>query len=313
MQQKLATRLNSFRLRQGAKLTVQQALKEIAAVPGISAVELNYPQHFIAENSETLKHAKESGLAITALNLRYDGPDFNLGAFTHPAKENREKAITISMKAAQVAAANGIDHVILWMGQDGYDYPFQADYAQLWDYEIDGFRKVASVSNNVRVSVEYKPCDPRRFALIRNMGEALTAVSDVNMSNFGVTLDYCHLLMAGENPAFAASLALKKGKLFGVHLNDGYGPADDGLMVGTVSLWQTLELLWELKKGAFKGTIYFDTFPDRMDPAVECAANAAMVQKLQAALEKMPLDQLKNAQNGQDAGMTTQLFHGLLI
>lgn len=313
MQQKLATRLNSFRLRQGAKLTVQQALKDISAVPGISAVELNYPQHFIAENSETLKHAKDSGLAITALNLRFDGPDFNLGAFTHPAKENREKAITISMKAAEVAAENGIDHVILWMGQDGYDYPFQADYNQLWDYEIEGFRKVAGVSQDVRVSVEYKPCDPRRFALIRNMGEALTAVNDVGMANFGVTLDYCHLLMAGENPAFAASLALKKGKLFGVHLNDGYGTADDGLMVGTVSLWQTLELLWELKKGDFKGTIYFDTFPDRMDPAAECAANAAMVRKLQAALEQMSLEELKAAQNNQDAVIATKLFHELLM
>jgi xylose isomerase len=313
MQQKLATRLNSFRLRQGTKLTVQQALKEIAAVAGISAVELNYPQHFTAENSETLKHAKESGLAITALNLRYDGPEFNLGAFTHPAKDNREKAITLSMKAAEVAAEHGIDHVILWMGQDGYDYPFQADYAQLWNYEIEGFRKVANVSQHVRVSVEYKPCDPRRFALIRNMGEALTAVSDVGLSNFGVTLDYCHLLMAGENPAFAASLALKKGKLFGVHLNDGYGPADDGLMVGTVSLWQTLELLWELKKGEFKGTIYFDTFPDRMDPAAECAANAAMVRKLQAALEKMSPAELKAAQDKQDAVTATHLFHNLLL
>jgi xylose isomerase len=313
MQQKLATRLNSFRLRQGGKLTVAQALQDISKVKGISAVELNYPQHFINENANTLKHAKDSGLAITALNLRYDGPDFTLGAFTHPHKENREKAIAISIQAAEVAAANAIDHVILWMGPDGYDYPFQADYSQLWNYEIEGFRKVACVAKEVRVSVEYKPCDPRRFSLIRNMGEALMAVSDVDMANFGVTLDYCHLLMAGENPAFAAALALQRNKLFGVHLNDGYGPADDGLLVGTVSLWQTLELLWELKKGNFKGTIYFDTFPDRMDPAAECAANVAMVRKLQAALEKMSLPDIKAAQGNQDAVTATKLFHDLLL
>jgi xylose isomerase len=138
-------------------------------------------------------------------------------------------------------------------------------------------------------------------------------VSDVGLPNFGVTLDYCHLLMAGENPAFAAALALKQGKLFGVHLNDGYGPADDGMMVGTVSLWQTLELLWELRKADFKGTIYFDTFPDRMDPAVECAANVAMIRKLQFALEKMPLAELKKAQSAQNAVLATRLFHDLLL
>jgi sugar phosphate isomerase/epimerase len=313
MQQKLATRLNSFRLHQGQKLSVEQALRDIAKVEGISAVELNFPQHFSDGNVDVLKQAQSCGLAITALNLRYDGPDFIHGAFTHPNKDNRDKAISISIHAAEVAAANNIDHVILWMGPDGYDYPFQADYRQLWDFEIEGFRRVASVAPDVRVSVEYKPSDPRRFSLVRNMGEALTAVSDVGLPNFGVTLDYCHLLMAGENPAFAAALALKQGKLFGVHLNDGYGPADDGMMVGTVSLWQTLELLWELRKADFKGTIYFDTFPDRMDPAVECAANVAMIRKLQFALEKMPLAELKKAQSAQNAVLATRLFHDLLL
>jgi xylose isomerase len=313
MQQKLATRLNSFRLHKGQKLSVEQALRDISKVEGISAVELNFPQHFSDGSVDVFKQAQSCGLAITALNLRYDGPDSIHGAFTHPNKDNREKAILISMRAAEVAAANDIDHVILWMGPDGYDYPFQADYRQLWDFEIEGFRRVAGVAPDVRVSVEYKPSDPRRFSLIRNMGEALTAVSDVGLPNFGVTLDYCHLLMAGENPAFAAALALKQGRLFGVHLNDGYGPADDGLMVGTVSLWQTLELLWELRKANFIGTIYFDTFPDRMDPAAECAANVAMVRKLQAALEKMPIAKLKEAQNAQDAVSATRLFHDLLL
>lgn len=313
MQQRLATRLNSFRLKHGEKLDPETALRDVARVAGISAVELNYPQHFSNDNAEIVQIAKDCGLAITALNLRYDGSGFTHGAFTHPIPENRQKAIDISMRAAEVAAANNIDHVILWMGPDGYDYPFQCDYQQLWDFEIEGFRQVAEVARGVRVSVEYKPSDPRRFSLIRNMGEALLAVSDVGLDNFGVTLDYCHLLMAGENPAFAASLALKRGKLFGVHLNDGYGQADDGLMVGTVSLWQTLELLWELKKGKFDGTIYFDTFPDRVEPAAECAANVAMIRKLQECLEAVPSKKLYMAQHSQDPVAASRIFQDILM
>lgn len=313
MSLRLATRLNSFRLKGGNKISTAEALKAVAAVKGIGAVELNYPQHFTGESADVFKLAGDLGLAVTALNVRYDGADFTHGAFTHPVAANRDKAIAISMEAAEVAAKHGIDHVILWMGPDGYDYLFQADYAVLWQMEIDAFRRVADVSPQTRVSVEYKPADPRRYALIRNMGEALVAVSDVDRKNFGVTLDYCHLLMASENPAFAAALALAKQKLFGVHINDGYGPADDGLMVGTVTLWQTVELLWVLKQGDFNGTFYFDTFPDRLDPSAECAANVAMMQRLWALVDRVPVAEVRKAQAAQDAVTANRLFQDALL
>ncbi|NJM30143.1 MAG: TIM barrel protein [Rhizobiales bacterium] len=313
MTQRYATRLNSFRIREGQKIGAAAALREVAKVKGISAVELNYPQHFMGENEDLLAAARDSGLAVTALNLRYDGPDYAHGAFTHPTAANRDKAMRISMEAAEKAAQHDIDHVILWMGPDGYDYPFQCDYRALWNMEIDGFRRVASISKNVRVSVEYKPSDPRRRSLVSNMGEALIAVADVGLPNFGVTLDYCHLLMAQENPAFAASLALAKGKLFGVHINDGYGQADDGLMVGTVTLWQTVELLWTLKEGSFEGTIYFDTFPDRLDPAAECAANLAMMKRLSALVDRVNADDVRRAQAAQNAVEASRIFHDAVL
>jgi xylose isomerase len=308
-----ATRLNSFRLKGGGKIGSAAALREVAKVKGIGAVELNYPQHFVGENEDLLAVARESGLAVTALNLRYDGPDYAHGAFTHPVAANRDQAVRISMEAAEKASAHGIDHVILWMGPDGYDYPFQCDYRALWESEIDGFRRVAAVSKNVRVSVEYKPSDPRRRSLVSNMGEALLAVADVGLPNFGVTLDYCHLLMAQENPAFAASLAMAKGKLFGVHINDGYGIADDGLMVGAVTLWQTVELLWTLKQGGFTGTIYFDTFPDRLEPAAECAANVAMMERLSSLVDRVKPEDVKRAQAAQNAVEASRIFHDVVL
>ena len=154
--------------------------------------------------------------------------------------------------------------------------------------------------------------DPRRTSLIRSMSDSLLAVADVGLPNFGVTLDFCHALMAGEQPAAVAALAMKRGKLFGVHLNDGYGPADDGLMVGSVHPWQTLELLSELMQGGFKGTIYFDTFPDRVDPAAECAANVKTMQRMIGLLQRVPLADLSTAQSGQDAITATRLMQDLL-
>lgn len=311
-EQRFATRLNSFRSKSGITQSAEQAVRAVAKVPGVSAVELNYPQHFASDgNRSVLAAAADVGLSVTALNLRWDGPDFVHGAFTHPRPENRAKAIRTACEAVALAAQNNIDHVILWMGPDGYDYPFQADYRAMWEMEIDGFRQVAKHNQNVRVSVEYKPNDPRRTSLIRSMSDSLLAVNEVGLPNFGVTLDFCHALMAGEQPAAAAALALRAGKLFGVHLNDGNGPADDGLMVGSVHPWHTLELLAELRNGGFSGTIYFDTFPDRVNPARECAANVRTVQRMLRLLDRVPLKELRQAQAGQDAVTALQIMQGL--
>ncbi len=311
---KLATRLNSFRSHRGISIPVEEALRRVAAVPGITAVELNYPQHFPDdEPGSVIFAARAAGLNVTALNLRFDGPGFADGAFTHPDRGRRLEGIRVAANAVELAAAHGIGHVILWMGQDGFDYPFQIDYARLWECEIEGFRAVASVNPEILVSVEYKPSDPRRTSLIRSMSDSLLAVGDVGLANFGVTLDFCHALMAGESPAAMAAQALSRGKLFGLHLNDGYGPADDGLMVGSVHLAQTLELLWELRKWNFEGTIYFDTFPERIDPSGEAAANAAAIRNLEAVLDRIDLPAMQRAQERQDGLEVSRLLQQVLM
>ena len=281
----------------------------VAEVPGISALELNFPQHFGDEPDVLLEAAAKAGLPITAINLRWDGPQYDLGAFTHPDADNRKRAIETAVDAVAFAAKHDIGHVILWMGPDGYDYPFQCDYIQLWNNEIEGFRQVASHDPSVRVSVEYKPCEPRQVSLIRNMGDAMYAVKEVGLDNFGATLDLCHVLMAGEQPAAAGAMAARSGKLFGVHINDGYGPADDGLMAGTVRPWHLLELLSVLRDNRFGGTIYFDTFPERVDALGECTRNIKTVKRLLRILDRIPLAELKEAQARHDAIAATALVH----
>jgi hypothetical protein len=66
-----------------------------------------------------LAAAADVGLSVTALNLRWDGPTLS-GAFISQAREPA-KAIRTACEAVALAAQNNIDHVILWMGPDGYD------------------------------------------------------------------------------------------------------------------------------------------------------------------------------------------------
>jgi sugar phosphate isomerase/epimerase len=283
---RFAARLNSFRENSQAPFDIQAAIQQMAQVDGISALELNYPQHFRQHSAQELALIAASlDLAITAINLRYDDQRFALGAFTNPDRTLRNEAIALTADAAETAVSLGASHVILWMGPDGFDYPFQADYASLWRDEIDGFRQIASRFEDLSISVEYKPSDPRRHSLIRSMGDALYAAAQVDRPNFGVTLDLCHSLMAGEHPPAAAGIAIEAGRLFGIHLNDGYGQGDDGLFAGAVHPWSLMELLLLLKRANFNGTLYFDTFPDRVDPAKECQLNIETVLRLHGLLD----------------------------
>lgn len=300
---RIATRLNSFRAYGAARGdNASELLRAAARVPGITAVEMNFPQHLQGmTEAELVGVLAETGLVLTALSLRFEGQDYLDGAFTSPRAATRERAIRLAQEAVDLAGRLGVPHVNLWMAYDGFDYPFQVDYDRLWSDEIDGFRRVAMHDPATLVSVEYKPVEPGRTALIRGMGEALLAVHEVGLPNFGVQIDFCHSLMAREQPAFAAAMALRAGRLFGVHLNDGYGQVDDGLLVGSIHPWQTLELLAMLRRYDYRGTVYFDTFPIREVPAGESAANVTRLQQLEAVLDRLDLDQLAALQARHDA------------
>ena len=90
----------------------------------------------------------------------------------------------------------------------------------------------------------------------------------------------------------------------GVHLNDGYGKRDDGLMIGSVHPVQTVELFVEMKRLAYNSTIYFDTFPDLsgLDPVAEATVNVEMANKLSAIADTLAdNDELRAAIARQDA------------
>jgi len=89
-----------------------------------------------------------------------------------------------------------------------------------------------------------------------------------------------------------------------VHLNDGYGKRDDGLMVGSVHPVQTVELLVEMQRLNYDSTIYFDTFPDLsgLDPVAEASVNVDMCNRLmQVATSLTDHHELQQAILRQDA------------
>jgi xylose isomerase len=299
-----STRLNSMGARPDLwphALDTIGRIRRAATVPGLDLVDLNYPQHVVdLPRSEVAAVLADTGLGVGAMNLRFDDT-FLDGAYTHPDAGVRRRAIALTVEAGEWALELGARQIIVWPGQDGYDYPFQVDYQALWSHTVEAFQAVADALPEVTIALEYKPLDPRRFAAVGDMSTSLLCVRDVARDNVGVALDVAHALMARENPAQAAARALRDGKLFGIHLNDAYGQADDGLMVGSVHPVQTLELLWTVQRGGYDEHIYFDTFPVREDPVGECARNIVMLRRFWEAAASLDEAAIADAQSRHDA------------
>jgi xylose isomerase len=257
------------------------------------------------------------GLAINGFAMRYyTNPAFKLGAFTHPDAEIRREAIDLTKRGIDAARRAGSKLMTLWLGQDGFDYAFQADYAKVWQHEIDGIREVCAHDPDCMISIEYKPNEPRSYSLLPDCATTLLAVKEVGAANLGVTLDFAHVLYADEQPAFAAALIARHSRLLGVHLNDGYAKRDDGLMVGAVHTLQTIELLRQIKRDGYGGAIYFDTFPDLtgLDPVHECEVNIKTVNRMLKVVDRLEQDnRLSLAIDRQDAVSTQAILQELMF
>lgn len=321
---RFATRLNSFASGahlewpdQKGKPGVLQMAARAARVKGLTDLDLNYPDHVGEDPQALARKLGDLGLAVNGLAMRYyTNPAFKLGAFTHPDPAVRREAIDLTKQGIDAARAAGSNLMTIWLGQDGFDYAFQADYARMWQHEIDGIREVCEHDPDCLISIEYKPNEPRAYSLMPDCATTLLAIRDVGAPNLGVTLDFAHVLYADEQPAFAAALVARQSRLLGVHLNDGYAKRDDGLMVGAVHTLQTIELLRQIRRDGYDGAIYFDTFPDLtgLDPVRECEVNIATVARMMKVVDRLDADnRLSDAVARQDAVSAQAIVQELMF
>lgn len=309
-----AARLNAFKRPGG---DVSDMLVGAAAVGGVDAADLNYPDHFAAHTPAQLADLLVGhGMALNGLAMRYyTDPGFKIGAFTNPDPAIRRNAVDLTKRGIDALAEMGGQVMTLWLGQDGVDYPFQADYGRLWDDTIAALAEVAAHNPAIDVAVEYKPNEPRAYALLPDIGTTLLAVGQIDAPNLGVTLDFAHVLYADEIPAHTAYLIDRHSRLLGVHLNDGYGKRDDGLIAGSIHPVQTVELFVALNRIGYDGVIYFDTFPDQggLDPVAEARANIALAERLRAVAAGLQDDPgLAEAMVMQDAATSMRIVSAAL-
>lgn len=314
---KFSTRLNSFALGKGKKLPtgnedVLDLIKIAGTVEGLTSLEMNYPEHFHKASVEEIKAAmSDAGLTMEAIQLRWPSPDFSRGGFTNTDASVRAAAVQLVKEAVDVARQFGAGHVIMWPAHDGYEYPLQLNYVDAWKVLIESMKEVADYAGDLKISLEYKPAEPRGRTLLDSTGSVMYLIEQCGNANLGATLDFGHLLMAQESPAQSAGMALRQNKLHGVQLNDSFGAADDGLVVGTLHLPEMLEFVYYLRKYGYAGTYYFDTDPIRENPVQECEMNIRRMKQFIRIADELVVD-LKDKTND-DALAVSEIIWNRLV
>ena len=296
----------------GGGQTMEQMLDLATEVEGLDGLELVGNWLVNDENiRDVARMFGDRGLKICMLTPDlWTQAKWGRGCLAAPDEATRRAAVDEVRKVMDWAAELGCPYVDVWPGQDGFDYCFQADYAEAWKRLADGLARCAEHNDKVRVLVEYKPREPRTHCFVDHVGTVLLLLKDLEA--VGVLLDFGHSMQGGENVSQAAAMLSGFGKLDYLHFNDNYRSWDDDMMVGSVHLVAALELVYWLRRLDYRGWLTLDIFPYREDgvrAAVECRN---WIQALFEAVERIGMDAFDEVIRNADACAASQLVRQAL-
>jgi len=243
-------------------------IRQASQIPGVKGVELVGTWDVTPQNVDEMGGllAKYGLSCASIIPDHFSQKRWGRGAFTSKDPGIRAQALEETLAAAELARKLRCPLVNLWPGQDGYDYPLQADYRAERRWIVEAVTRAARAFPDIRFSLEYKPKEPRTHCFLARAADTHLVVREVGLPNVGVTIDTGHALVAGENMAESAVLLSDHGaKLFHLHFNDNYRSWDDDMIVGSVHLVEFVELWFWLKELGYQGWYSMDQYPYRED------------------------------------------------
>lgn len=278
---------NRYMVYQGSR-SLAERLRMAAAIPGLDGLELCYPADFEQpEEVKALLRQHPFGLAGMNFRSRRTGKWWR-GAFIASQAIERQEVADDLRRAMDLAAEFGIDRISTCPLNDGADTVFEVDYLKAYDDAAEVFAAVCAHNPAIRLCIEYKKSDPIARCLFGTAGETAAFCQLVGAPNLGATLDLGHALYAEERPAQSAALLAKAQRLFYVHLNDNDGRWDWDMLPGAFHLWETVELLYTLRKLGYTDDWYaFDVYPKEIDTVENYAAAFQLTRKLEAITDRI--------------------------
>ena len=285
----------------------------------IDDYEFHYPGELNRDNLGAVRSALDGhGIYAIASGLHVDSR-FGKGGLTALDDAVRDQALRLSLEAADLCGEVGAQ-MIIWPGGEGYNYPFQVPYAEVWARLVDGVGQVAErlASHGRLLFLEHKNSEPAMKILMRNIGMTLHVIHKLRglgITNVKVNMDWQHLLMNGEHlPEYAALLAAED--LLGhQHANSGWGTFDDDNMVGATAFIETVELALELRRVGY-GTngerLGFDLYPYTEDQVAAVKRSVLQWRFIEQVASRIDETALREAQSRKDAVRAYELVYAAL-
>jgi L-rhamnose isomerase len=260
----------------------EERVRQLAGMQGLEAVELNFRGTLTEESvPSVLKALNESSLKCANVSMNvWDHRKWCQGSLSNNDHKSREEAIELIIQGMQTAQRLNSTLVSLWPGQDGFDYPFEANYGKMMDWFVGGIQTCADSDPKMRICIEYKPKEPRAHSLVDTASRLMWMLTKINRANVGVLLDVGHGLEAYENVAQTAVLLKREGWLDLIHFNDNYGEWDWDLIPGTVRFWELLELIFWLNEIGYQGYNSIDIVAPRFNPVEAVQLSVLNIQRL---------------------------------
>lgn len=286
---------------------------EVASkIKGLKGLELIYPQDF-ADLDLVERLLDEYNFEVSAINLNIKGEaKWRYGGFTAVKEETRKEAIEYLKKSMDIAERLGANLVTVCPLNDGSDYPFEIDYKTAWENTVSCIKECAGYNPSVKISIEYKTCEPRMHVLIRDAGRAALLAKVIDRENVGVTLDVGHSFEAGEIPAESVAILASVNKLFYVHINDNYRNWDWDMIPGIVNTLEIVEFIYNLKLVGYDSWLTIDVFPWRFDPVKVFTETIEWMEHCRKLSEKIDYETLKDLQKTADAVEVLRYIRSIL-
>lgn len=298
----------------GPSRSTEEMLDAAAQVQGLTYLDINVPFATDSLNAHDVKTMLDDrGLKCRATTPHIYMREYARGAFTNPDSELRLRTRNRVEEAVEAAAVLDAGYVKFWPGQDGYDYPGQVDYEQIWGYTVNAMREICEKHSDVQFAIEYKPKEPRVRMTLANAPKTLLAIQETGVDNLGIVMDFGHSLMAGESPTESLLMINRYGKLVSAELNDNWRDWDDDLPVASVHLFETMEYLLALRSIEWQDPLLLDQFPFRENPVAAVARSIETIEMLSEACARVDGAELAEAQSRQDALTVQRIYWNALL
>ncbi len=309
-------RADRFLSSYGEDRTFAQLCDSATRVADLSGVEIVGTWHITPRNVAEVRNQLEGHnlKLVSIIPDHFASQIYSRGAFTAKDAQVRVRAVSDTKEMMDIAVELGCDLINVWNGQDGYDYPFQADYIEERDWLVEGLRECARHRSDVRLSLEYKPKEPRNRSYIGNVTGALLLVLEIGLPNVGVTIDVGHALDAYEDVGESVALLGRSGnKLFHMHFNDNYRLWDDDMIVGSVHTIEYLELLYWLDRVGYEGYLSMDQYPYREDTERAIGESIRWLKAFRAVIQRAGTDTITEVIRRGDATEASRMLREALF